>query len=1189
MNTDKENRLTDLPDYAVLKKLAAALWKQDNTYQGAAIIVGAGFTRCAAIVDDKNRKPPLWNDLSLTLSQDLAHDLKSDLSPDPLRLAEEYYAYFGKQALHDLIKREVNDTALSPGYLHQSLLDLPWSEVMTTNWDTLLERASRKINHHTYSIVSRQEELSSSRSPRITKLHGTVNVTEDLIFTQEDYRRYPSTNAAFVNFARQTFIENELCLLGFSGDDPNFLQWAGWVRDQLVSNARRIYLVGVFEFSASKRKYLESLNIAPIDLSEAVSEYDDSESRHFEATRLFLETLQNLKPKRAWEWRPTRLNREEPERSKAINRNQTSHYKPAQLKKQLSDLGSDRSSYPGWLICPSILRWDIQSQMRSSYPSIQNIHELEPVDRSKLLYEIAWRHSVTFEPIPLWLAKELLAISNFAESGALLKKHKVEIALLVLKNVAWLDSDESKLIEENAIGLLQEGRKFHSDVNNELEFHRAVSARDNLDFTKLEESVERLSVEDPIWKIKKAFLLGELGYFDEGQTLISEAHQLLFEHHRRDRHSVYVVSRLAWSHWLMRYINIRNQDVEFEPFPSIYHDLKCDPWDHIQYLETKVSDIWAKHKKKTEITPSFEPGRYKNHSDEVSFSNEVHPLILLERTLTSIGFPIRWDNSHFLVKQVSNLVDLEELDNFSRFSLAFRSANSDSDEILTKVFSRARIACLSQEESDQLFENCLSAVEYWKSRVSKELSDRNSYVLDRLQVFIEVLARITVRAMPEQAKKAFLLACELGKSSLCHHRRLSNPLGNLIKFSLKSIENKEHAELLLPALLFPLPSETLLSDTFEWPNPIINSPGGRTENSKMDRRIDDIIESIAPITSKSSFALLRLLPLYEAQFLTPVECQKIGGKIWGESPKFESLPETGLLSYVLLELPVPSYTEARNVVRRHLFEAKESDLLSRERLIDIANASLSKKQVEFPSKDQAKSYFERLVSWRPRDPEMDLLGWDSRKQKETGELIGAALANSIVPSLPDEELNEVAFNKLNTFYNKAESPQATVAFTYFAIANERFVERVESLIRFGLRSTDSRKVAYSSHALLKWREKKSSLSLNGLILMLIYQIGSGRAMGLAAILRTANEMYNKSFLSETEVERLVEILPVIFETSDYNNALRSNREAVSVSLIRAACVKFSRDILTMSKNENKDLRRILEDAKSDALPEVRFT
>lgn len=115
-----DKKLSSLPDYSALKKLASSLWQRDNTYHGAAVMVGAGFSRSAATTGDARKKLPLWNDFSQALATEL-----NSRSTDPLRLAEEYCAFFGKLALHDLIKKTVNDVAWSPGELHQRLLKLP--------------------------------------------------------------------------------------------------------------------------------------------------------------------------------------------------------------------------------------------------------------------------------------------------------------------------------------------------------------------------------------------------------------------------------------------------------------------------------------------------------------------------------------------------------------------------------------------------------------------------------------------------------------------------------------------------------------------------------------------------------------------------------------------------------------------------------------------------------------------------------------------------------------------------------------------------------------------------------------------------------------------------------------------------------------------------------------------------------
>ncbi|MNG20150.1 hypothetical protein D3C84_1043770 [compost metagenome] len=95
-------------------------------------------------------------------------------------------------------------------------------------------------------------------------------------------------------------------------------------------------------------------------------------------------------------------------------------------------------------------------------------------------------------------------------------------------------------------------------------------------------------------------------------------------------------------------------------------------------------------------------------------------------------------------------------------------------------------------------------------------------------------------------------------------------------------------------------------------------------------------------------------------------------------------------------------------------------------------------------------------------------------------------------------------------------------------------------------------------------------------------------IGLPALLWTANQMYNKHYLSEGDIESLVEILPVIFDIADYRSISHVSKEAVSISLVRAACVRLARDILINRQGKDSEVLRVLEEAKQDALPEVRF-
>src|SRR5207237_1383627 len=101
----------------------------------------------------------------------------------------------------------VPDHAWEPGPSHRGLLDLPWTDVLTTNYDTLLERAASGVNTRAYEPVLTFGDIARATAPRIIKLHGTVP-RGPFILAEEDYRRYPAEHAPLVNLARQIFLEN---------------------------------------------------------------------------------------------------------------------------------------------------------------------------------------------------------------------------------------------------------------------------------------------------------------------------------------------------------------------------------------------------------------------------------------------------------------------------------------------------------------------------------------------------------------------------------------------------------------------------------------------------------------------------------------------------------------------------------------------------------------------------------------------------------------------------------------------------------------------------------------------------------------------------------------------------------------------------------------------------------------------
>jgi hypothetical protein len=380
--------LTDLPDYPTLRQVQNALWGAKDL-RGAAVMVGAGFSRFARLASQAGRTPPLWRDFEVEMRKRLHED---GAPTDPLKLAEQYRAALGRPALDALIRELVCDQQWTPDETHSRLLGLPWADVLTTNWDTLLERTPLPEPDRTYEVVRVISDIARTRSPRIVKLHGTLPAHEPFIFTSEDFRTYPQRFAPFVNLAQQVMLENELCLIGFSGDDPNFLQWSGWIRDQLGASARRISLVGVLNLSPSRRQVLEQFNVSPIDLAPLVQGVDDND-KHSRATRIFLDALWEAKPKPNYIWARERERLKQPFTTKTPD--------PEKYLKELCEKWrEERESYPGWLVAPHTERMFLRHDTESILSEIWKLLSSVPPElRAALTYELVWRHETALWPL----------------------------------------------------------------------------------------------------------------------------------------------------------------------------------------------------------------------------------------------------------------------------------------------------------------------------------------------------------------------------------------------------------------------------------------------------------------------------------------------------------------------------------------------------------------------------------------------------------------------------------------------------------------------------------------------------------------------------------------------------------------------------------------------------------------------
>ena len=353
-----------------LEEIAERLWAER-----AAVMVGAGFSKNAGSTF------PDWSqlgDLFYLKAYGKKPDSNAQKYQNVLRLAEEVEAAIGRPALDNLLRSNIPDQDFKPSELHTELLKLQWADVFTTNYDTLLERASEQVVNRRYETVLNKEDLAYANSPRIVKLHGSFPSERPFIITEEDYRIYPMNNAPFVNTVQQALLENTFCLIGFSGDDPNFLQWIGWIRDNLgKEKAQKIYLIGVFNLSSSKLQLLAQRGVIVVDFSlcDGIKAND-----HQLALKKFIHHVRENKPN-ALEW-PYKPKFQSPD--KEVEKDQ-------QISSILLEWRRQRSSYPGWLIVPHRNRdrlWFYTESWMDFIPEANN-----PTTSSDIFYaqELIWR------------------------------------------------------------------------------------------------------------------------------------------------------------------------------------------------------------------------------------------------------------------------------------------------------------------------------------------------------------------------------------------------------------------------------------------------------------------------------------------------------------------------------------------------------------------------------------------------------------------------------------------------------------------------------------------------------------------------------------------------------------------------------------------------------------------------------
>lgn len=183
-------------------------------------IVGAGFSMNAIL--PPNCKMPLWRDLG----EEVAIRLSKSFSGDPKTELSMYCQRCTKFELVRLLRKCLHIGKAMPGSAHDEFARLPFVQVLTTNFDFLLERAYDNAGKSYLPIVD--EDLmpfgKTDGETRILKMHGDLHHPSLMVITEDDYDQFSKQRESMFQEVAYLLSHHSVLFIGYSIDDPDFRQ-----------------------------------------------------------------------------------------------------------------------------------------------------------------------------------------------------------------------------------------------------------------------------------------------------------------------------------------------------------------------------------------------------------------------------------------------------------------------------------------------------------------------------------------------------------------------------------------------------------------------------------------------------------------------------------------------------------------------------------------------------------------------------------------------------------------------------------------------------------------------------------------------------------------------------------------------------------------------------------------------------
>lgn len=203
------------------------------------LFVGSGLSAGAGL--------PGWQVLVGKLAAELGLPQAAQGTTDyALDVAELYRQERGSERLAALIRAEFGGTRAKPTLAHYLLMGMGIRHVITTNYDSLLERTLTALRRDPVKVLKEADVARTGETGThfVVKFHGDAEQSDDgIVLSRADYENFFEDHPAMTALLEGLLLNQTFLFVGYSLSDPNFRQIYSRIARILKASKRMAYAI----------------------------------------------------------------------------------------------------------------------------------------------------------------------------------------------------------------------------------------------------------------------------------------------------------------------------------------------------------------------------------------------------------------------------------------------------------------------------------------------------------------------------------------------------------------------------------------------------------------------------------------------------------------------------------------------------------------------------------------------------------------------------------------------------------------------------------------------------------------------------------------------------------------------------------------------------------------------------------